>query len=344
MESVWLSDREEKEMVNFFKRENGDSAGRKVEGPLLSIVIPLYNHEKFVGQAIESVIKQTYQSWELFIIDDGSKDNSVKTAKKYRDTRITIIEQENAGAHNAINRGLDMAKGEYLAILNSDDVYEPERFEVMIAEMESHPKVGFMCSYITVINDKGKKLGVKEGWKNMESWQIPHPERSLKIKDGFKENLLITNFTSTTSNFLFRRTLYKQIGGMRNLRFTHDWDFALRAAEVTECKIIEKPLMRYRVHESNTISSNRKWMLFEIAWMWAANIKRFYGTLLFESEDSQTDIIKLAESLNLQGNDKILWIILMFIEAQEKKGVKKPEEILLNNEKLREHLLEYVIE
>lgn len=331
-------------MFEFLKKQNKNKIEKKVSGPLLSIIIPLYNHEKFIGQAIESVINQTYQSWELIIIDDGSKDNSVKVAKKYNDPRIKLIEQENAGAHNAINRGLNMAEGEYLAILNSDDMYEKDRFEIMIDEMEKNSEIGFMCSYITVINDGGKKLGIKEGWNNMEPWQVTHPELSFKQSNDFKKNLLMTNFTSTTSNFLFQRSLYEKIGGMRNLRFAHDWDFALRAAEVTECRIMERPLMQYRVHDSNTISSNRKWMLFEIAWMWATNIKRFYGTLLFKGENSEWDIINLIESINLQGNDKIFWIILMFIEAQDKLGVTHPEEILLDNDELRNRLLEYVVE
>lgn len=331
-------------MFDFLNRKNNINMQKKVEGSLLSIIIPLYNHEKFIGQAIESVLDQTYQSWELIIIDDGSRDNSVNVAKSYEDSRIMVLEQENAGAHNAINRGLELAHGEYLAILNSDDFYETDRFEIMISAMEKDKSIGFMCSYITVINDTGKKLGVKEGWKNMEPWQVLHPELSFQKTNDFKKNLLMTNFTATTSNYLFRRSLYEKIGGMRNLRFAHDWDFVLRASEVTECKIIEKPLMQYRVHDSNTISSDRRWMLFEIAWMWAANIKRFYGTLLFNEDSGRTDILTLAESINLQGNDKILWIILMFIEAQEKKGVMNPEEILLDDNELRNKLLDYIVE
>lgn len=315
-----------------------------VSGPLLSIIIPVYNHEHYVGKAIESVINQTYQNWELIIIDDGSKDNSVEVAKKYKDSRIQIIVQENAGAHNAINRGLQMAKGEYLAVLNSDDIYEDERFEIMIREMECSPEVEFMCSYITVINDKGKKLGVKQGWKNMEPWMVKQPELSYKITDDFKLNLLMTNFTSTTSNFLFRRSLYEKIGGMRNLRFVHDWDFALRAAAVTKCKMIEKPLLQYRVHQTNTISSNRKWMLFEIAWIWAANLNRFYGNIIFKSQEERADIFSLVESINLQGNDRIFWIIMSFIEAQRALGVKNPEESLLEDAELRNKLLDYVVE
>lgn len=311
--------------------------------PLLSVVIPSYNHEKFIGKAIDSVLKQTYKNLELIIIDDGSKDSSVDIIKSYKDDRLTLVCQENAGAHNAINKGLSMAKGEYLAILNSDDIFTKDRFEIMIKEMQKKPEVEFACSYIQIIDTDGNKLGLKEGWKNMEPWTVPHPELSFKATDDFKLNLLMTNFTSTTSNFLFTRNLYEKIGGMRNLRFAHDWDFALRAAEVTECMMIEKPLMEYRVHNSNTISSNRKWMLFEIAWMWATNLERFFNSKIF-NEDDIDSIVKIAESLNLQGNDKIFWMIKVFIDAQKAKGVEKPEEVLLDNAEIRNRMLEYVVE
>lgn len=321
-------------MFNFLKKEK----------PLLSVVIPSYNHEKFIGKAIDSVLGQTYSNLELIIIDDGSKDSSIEIIKSYTDERITFVAQENAGAHNAINKGLEIAKGEYLAILNSDDIFDKKRFEIMIKEMEKHKEVGFSCTYIQVIDSDGNKLGVKEGWKNMEPWQIENPDKSFKTSDDFKLNLLMSNFPSTTSNFLFTRELYEKIGGMRNLRFAHDWDFALRAAEITECMIIDKPLMEYRIHNSNTISSNRKWMLFEIAWMWATNLERFYKTKLFAGDDLFVDTQKIVESINLQGNDKIFWMIKIFIDAQKVKGVANPEEILLDDNELRNKLLEYVVE
>ncbi len=323
-------------MFNLFKKND-------TEQPLLSVVIPSYNHEKFIGKAIDSVLGQTHKNLELIIIDDGSKDSSIDIIKSYKDDRITLVCQENAGAHNAINKGLSMAKGEYLAILNSDDIFTKKRFEIMIKEMQSKPEVGFVCSYIQVIDSDGNKLGIKEGWRNMEPWAIARPELSFKASDDFKLNLLMANFTSTTSNFLFTRELYEKIGGMRNLRFAHDWDFALRAAEVTECMMIEKPLMEYRIHNNNTISSDRKWMLFEIAWMWAANLDRFFGKEIFAGDDMDS-IVKLAESINLQGNDKIFWMIKVFIDAQRAKGVENPEEVLLDNAEIRNRMLEYVVE
>lgn len=313
------------------------------EEKLLSIIIPSYNHEKYIGEAIQSVLNQKYKNWELIIVDDGSKDHSIEVIKRFSDSRIRLISQENRGAHNAINRGLYEAKGEYLAILNSDDVYEADRFGIMISEMEEDSELGFVCSYIRVIDSQGKDLGVKQGWKNMEPWLVPHKELSFAATEDFKLNLIMSNFTSTTSNFLFTRSLYERIGGMRNLRFVHDWDFALRAAEVTECKMLERPLLKYRIHESNTISSDRKWMLFEIAWIWAANLDRFYGTVLFKNQQDKNDIFKLVESLYLQGNDKIFWIIKCFIDSQRKLGIEKPEEILLNDADLRTRLFEFMV-
>lgn len=312
--------------------------------PLLSVVIPSYNHEQYIGEAIESVLEQSYPNLELIIIDDGSKDDSVKKIQSYKDERITLICQQNAGAHNAINRGLEMAKGEYLAILNSDDIYSKMRFEQMIRTLKEQDGAEFACSYIQVIDSSGKALGIKEGWHNMEPWTIEHPELSYQATDDFKLNLLMTNFTSTTSNFLFTRSLYERIGGMRNLRFAHDWDFALRAAEVTECIMVEQPLLKYRVHNTNTISSNRKWMLFEIAWMLATNLERYYNKLIFREEDAGETIVRLAESLNFQQNDKVFWMIKVFIEAQRTKGIQHPEELLLEDETLRNRFLAYVVE
>ena len=109
---------------------------------------------------------------------------------------------------------------------------------------------------------------------------------------------------------MMRRSLYDKVGGMRNLRFAHDWDFLLRAASCAKCKLIPKPLVKYRVHEANTINSDRAWMLFDICWVLAANLHRFEGKRIFNSSDpekSMQDLVTLYESINVQGNDKVFW-------------------------------------
>ena len=90
--------------------------------PLISVVIPAYNHERFVGAAIESVLNQSCSDFELVIVDDGSTDNTAEVIKSYTDKRIHYYYQENQDAFNTINRGISLAKGRYISILNSDDI------------------------------------------------------------------------------------------------------------------------------------------------------------------------------------------------------------------------------
>lgn len=132
---------------------------------------------------------------------------------------------------------------------------------------------------------------------------------------------------------------------MRNLHFAHDWDFLMRAAAGGKCKLIPKPLLKYRVHESNTTNSNRAWMLFDICWVLAANLHRFEETQIFSSSDLNTSMEKMTtlyESINLQGNDKVFWVMRAFIQSLRSQGVENPEELLLENQALKQRLISYI--
>jgi len=319
------------------------SRAKRYNDKKISVIIPVYNHEKYVKEAIESVLNQTHENIELIVIDDGSKDHSFEIACSIADTRVTVLNQENQGAHATINRGLNLATGEYLSILNSDDAYENNRLEKCIDYLCTHEEVHMVCSYIKIVNGNGKVLGLKKGWENMEPWPIAHKERTFAKYNDFHKNLLMSNFISTTSNMFFTKKLYQDIGGMRNLRFAHDWDFALRAAEYANCAILEDGLMRYRIHDSNTIHSNRKHMLFEICWIYAANLHRFEKEILFKG-NLMTDFEEMAESLNLQGNDKMVWLIRSYLNAAASREVENPELVLLDRPDLREKLIEYIVE
>lgn len=311
---------------------------------LVSVVIPSYNHSRYIRKAVESVLGQTHADVELIVIDDGSKDDSPDYLRSIVDPRMTLVEQANAGAHNAINRGLSMAKGDYLAILNSDDIFHPNRLAVALDRLATG-EADLVATWIEVIDAEGKALGVKEGWHNMLPWPIPNPQRTFAASDSFAKNLLMTNFVSTTSNVVFSRRLYERIGGMRNLRFAHDWDFLLRAAKQFPCELIPQPLMQYRIHSSNTISSNRAWMLFEICWVMAVGMMMFEGDLLYASDERDAmiaDVHALAESINVQGNDRLVWMIRQFADARRKRGEAEPELRLLDDKVLRDAFIEYV--
>ncbi|HEY9298747.1 MAG TPA: glycosyltransferase family 2 protein, partial [Phormidium sp.] len=107
-----------------------------------SVIIPVYNVQKYIAAAVQSVLDQTYENFELLIVDDGSPDCSVEVCQQFTDPRIKIIRQKNRGLAGARNTGIRHAQGEYLAFLDGDDFWEPEMLAKNIAHLESSPEVG----------------------------------------------------------------------------------------------------------------------------------------------------------------------------------------------------------
>lgn len=129
-----------------------------VEG-LVSIITPCYNGSRYITETIESVINQTYAKWEMIVIDDGSKDNSADIVREYsqKDNRIMLIQQKNAGSAAARNNGICRAEGQYIALLDADDLWEPGFLEKQIKFMKEKDAVCVFCSYKR-INEKSEEI------------------------------------------------------------------------------------------------------------------------------------------------------------------------------------------
>src|SRR5256885_11934472 len=139
------------------KKQAGEKrAGPGTTQPLVSIVIPAYNHAPYLPETIESVLRQTYQNWELLIIDDGSTDATPEIVQRYSDARIRPYRQENHGLSATVNRGIELAHGEYFAFLPSDDLYEPDKLAIQVPVLEENPAVGAVFFRQTVIDAEGK--------------------------------------------------------------------------------------------------------------------------------------------------------------------------------------------
>lgn len=315
---------------------------------LISVVMPSYNHVRYVMQAARSVLDQTHAQVELVVIDDGSKDDSVALLRTIRDPRFKLVTQENRGAHAAINRGLDLAQGDYLAVINSDDVFAPTRLATCLAAMDREQS-DFACTWIRVVDADGNPKGIKQAWRNMRpSWSSAAREFAWWQGDDVALNLLSSNFVSTTSNMLFRRRVLDRVGGMRNLRYAHDWDFMLRVAPLFTCSVVPEPLMDYRLHGSNTISSNRRWMLFEVLWTLAANLHRYEGSLLFGPQSSPETLAREVQSLfasvHVNGLDKLFWVLLTYLRARRAALGDGADTELLDNAALRQTFIDLIEE
>lgn len=127
-----------------------------MEKTLVSIIMPAYNAEKYIREAIESILKQTYTEWELIIVDDASVDTTLEIIKEFqiRDNRIICVKSDkNEGVASARNKGIQAAKGEYIAFLDSDDLWKAEKLEIQIHYMQEH-NCGFVYSAYDVIDEK----------------------------------------------------------------------------------------------------------------------------------------------------------------------------------------------
>jgi glycosyltransferase involved in cell wall biosynthesis len=221
--------------------------------PLISIIIPAYNHEKFIAEAIESILNQTLQDFELIIIDDGSQDNTGRIAKKYaQPPRIRYIYQKNQDAFNTINRGLNEAKGEFLAILNSDDVYEKDRLEVLLKKQKENNAQSLFTD-ITLINERSEIIdNPSHFWIQ---WHTRNRSFYFECHDLYTA-FLKSNLMVTTSNMFITREAFKKVGEFAPIRYLHDYDYIFRLMLAFPESVVylhDKKLLRYRIHKTNTI-------------------------------------------------------------------------------------------
>lgn len=218
--------------------------------PLVSVVIPVYNHEIFIEKAINSVLKQDYPNVEIIVINDGSTDRSEVIASKALadgNRPYRMITQANAGAHAAINHGIEIAQGEYIAILNSDDYYFPKRLTIMMNEMIGANK-RFAYSKVMHIDSEGQthlyqKVYVK---------QITEAEQFPTISFELMRN----NIAVTTGNFIFHCSLFDEVGIFSPLITAHDWDFLMRVLLLEEPLFVDEILLAYRVHSQGSLQLN----------------------------------------------------------------------------------------
>lgn len=223
--------------------------------PLVSVLMPAYNHERYVAAAVESVLSQTYPEWELIVIDDASQDGTWEVLRSFKDVRLCLKRHEmNQGAHATLNEALEMARGEYIAIINSDDVFATNRIDRMLAEARaSGEKEVFAFTDVDFIGSAGEPA-------NEHPRAIAYRDL-LAACDALPRDVwfLAGNPAITTSNFFLSRALANEVGAFAPLRYTHDWDWALRAQERTPPIWIRESLLGYRVHAANTLSEDDAW-------------------------------------------------------------------------------------
>lgn len=220
--------------------------------PLISVVIPAYNHERFVGDAIESVLNQSCQDFELIVVNDGSTDKTEEVIRSYDDPRLRYFYQENQDAYNTINRGISLSEGEYVAILNSDDMYSTDRLEILYRHSLEHEKVCLFSDVIPIDEHNQEFVDPEFGWN---IWHKNNRHFYFSCGDLYTA-FLHGNFMVTTSNLFMTRESVLQVGPFSSLRYLHDYDFIFRMISRYKEKVAylkEQKLLFYRIHGGNTL-------------------------------------------------------------------------------------------
>jgi glycosyltransferase involved in cell wall biosynthesis len=286
--------------------------------PKISVIIPLYNHGKYIEEAVNSVLTQSFADFELIIINDGSADNSEDVVRNIKDDRIRYFYQENQGAHKTINRGIQLAKGEYITILNSDDVYYANRLEEFLKILESDSSINAVFSHIEFINDQGNSIKYKIGAE--DNWKGHDPETSLKGEKNIFLALLSGNFLVTTSNLFCRKSVFDNLGLFSNLKYAHDYEFFLKLCYSYKVFIVEKALLKYRIHETNTVKENEAAVSFEVGIVLANVFLTYDIPNIFENKDKIYDnMLKFFNSVSTYNTDRMIMTLLLFGMKYEKE-------------------------
>ena len=235
--------------------------------PFFSVVIPLYNHERYVLEAVESVLAQTEADFELIIVDDGSTDGSKDHLKELTDPRIRHFSQKNSGAHAAINRGIELAQGQWVAVLNSDDVFHPDRLKVARECLDKDPSIGaFFSSYDFIDGDSAlvrRAEEIQEHWADPERSMSEEAYKLLTEQEEIILKLLGGNYLHSTSNLIVRRKALDSVGPFSAYRYVHDYDFFLRLAARETIAFEARVLLQYRLHEENTLKEDAAQSVYE---------------------------------------------------------------------------------
>lgn len=213
--------------------------------PLISVVMSTRNNSRYLREAVDSILSQTFRDFEFIVINDGSTDNTKEIIESYNDDRILYIENPtSATLPVALNQGLEVAKGKYIARMDGDDIAFPNRFAKQIDFFENNPEVGILGTQSIIVDKHGNKKQNKPlpTHHNMIAWY-----------------LFTRGFALIHPSVMIRHFLLKELGGY-NVEFhvTQDLELWLQCLPLTKMANLPEPLLYYRVHQSSNTAKKNK--------------------------------------------------------------------------------------
>lgn len=206
--------------------------------PLVSVVVPAYNAQRTIGATIASIVAQTVRDLEIVVVDDGSTDDTAAIVEADGIQNLRLVTQANAGHAAARNTGIAAARGQYVAFLDADDLWLPDKLERQLAELRKHPEIRAIQSGAVRVDDDLRVLWVEE---------------CQPSKDPLWDTLCFRNMPALMSTLLIERSLFDEVGAFDpELIILQDWDLAIRLARAGQLHSLPELLSAYRYHESQS--------------------------------------------------------------------------------------------
>lgn len=206
----------------------------------VSVVIPTYNRKFFIQEALNSVLDQSYLDYEVIVVDDGSTDNTGEVIQNIYGTRVHYYWQLNQGESVARNKGIELANGEYIAFLDSDDKWLSRKLDIQVRMLDENPDIGMSFSQAQLINERG----------DLQERSVIGEH--LNVSDISFEKLVMHNLIAgSVSSSLIRKDILERIGGFDpQIRYGEDWDLWLRINSLSKFGFIAEPLVQVRRHQN----------------------------------------------------------------------------------------------
>lgn len=206
----------------------------------VSVIITTYNSMQYLPETLYSVLGQIFTDFDVIVIDDGSTDQTIDWVNTVHDPRLTLISQKNQGVSVARNTGICHAKGQYIALLDGDDVWEPTKLLEQVKIMDSDPDIGLVYTWLALIDEQSRPTG-----------RIMKPDSEGKVWTSIIENNMVA-----CSSVMVRSACFENVGIFdSNLLVAEDWDLWIRIAASYSFAVVREPLVQYRLH-SNSKSKN----------------------------------------------------------------------------------------
>ena len=280
----------------------------------IAVVVPLYNHERYIAAALRSVLAQTAAAREIVLIDDGSRDNGLALARDVlREVPgARVMAQENAGAHATINRAVALTEAPFVAVLNSDDLFATEKLSWCQRIIDAGPDVDLIAGRVALIGERGERLtrGPAADW-------LARAE-AFAARTGLDQlALLHENFVATTSNMVFSRRIWQRVGGFAALRTCHDLDFLMRTFDHGHVRLDRTRVhTQYRVHASNTVHGDESLLRLEVAAVTAATLMQSGRRLLPGGAAAHDAFMEMLRAKNM--SDLVLYLATLFARFESR--------------------------